>query len=112
MKPGYYRIETPPEIKSKSRDELEQEFLKLQDLLYQEKLKRAESLLEHRLGFSGIIFLLLFFILIAKSEDASWGMQWFFFILFIAAALVVLGIIFNSYSKAQSDARKIPSSQD
>ena len=60
----------------KSPHEPEQELITLRYSLRQEKLKKADELLAHRLVYSGIVFVILFMILCAALEDASNWVQW------------------------------------
>ena len=52
----------------KSCNELEQEIIKLQHSVKQEKLKKAEELFTHRLVYSAIIFVIIFVILFSALK--------------------------------------------
>jgi len=90
----------------KSRHQLEQEIIKLKDLLEIEKRKKAEKLFAHRLVFAAIIFVIILLILCVKLEYASSGVQWVWLILLFGAGFVVLGLICRSYSREEDEARK------
>ena len=88
----------------KSRQELEQEVIKLQISVRQEKLKKAEELLAHRLVYSTIIFVIIFIILVSALKDASSLTQWLCFVPFCGAALYVLGRISIHYTREKKEA--------
>jgi hypothetical protein len=90
----------------KSRHELKQEIVNLQYEIMQEKLKKAEELLAHRLVYSAIIFVITFIILCVKLEGASSGVQWLCIIPFFGIVLYVVGRISIHYSKEKEDAMK------
>lgn len=84
--------------------DLEQENIKLRQSLINEKLKKADELLAHRLVYTAIIFVIMFIVLGLAIDDASAGLQWFFIIIFFAVALIVLGKISNAYTREKDDA--------
>ncbi len=88
----------------KSPDILEQKVIRLRDAVRQEKLKKADELLAHRLVYSTIIFIILFLILGVLIVDASSGVQWLCLIPFFGAALLVLGRISVHYSREKKEA--------
>ena len=90
---------------NKTMHELEQENIKLRQSVINEKLKKAEELLAHRLVYSAIIFVILFLILVSIMDNTSTGIQWLFLIIFFAIVLVVVGKIGNTYTREKDDAR-------
>jgi hypothetical protein len=90
----------------KSHREPEQELLALRHSLRQEKLKKADQLLAHRLAYSAIIFVILFLILCNALDDANSLVQWLWIIVFFGAALFVLGRIGVHYLREKKEAEK------
>ncbi len=90
----------------KSHNELEQEIVILQDRIRQEKLKKAEELLAHRLVYSAIIFVIIFIILAVALDNASSVVQWLCFIIFFGIVLYVVGRISIHYSKEKEEVMK------
>jgi hypothetical protein len=88
----------------KSRHELEQEVLILRDSVREEKLKKADELIAHRLVYSTIIFVIIFIILCGALEDSSNWVQWPCLITFFGAALFVLGRIAIHYNREKEEA--------
>jgi hypothetical protein len=91
---------------SKSHNELEQEIINLHDKIRQEKLKKADELLAHRLVYSAIIFVIIFIILGAALNNESSRVQWICLISFFVIVLYVVGRISMLYSKEKEDAIK------
>jgi hypothetical protein len=90
----------------RQQNELEQEIVNLRHKLRQEKLKKADELLAHRLVYSGIIFVIIFIILSAVLTNSSSGVQWLCLIPFFGIVLYVVGRISIHYSKEKEDAMK------
>ena len=84
----------------------DQEIIQLRHSLREEKLKKAEGLLAHRLVYSAIIFVILFLILcIALRTESGW-IEWACLIGFFAAAFFVVGRISVHYRREKKDAEK------
>ena len=92
--------------KSKSHNELEQEIVNLRHKVRQEKLKKAEELLVHRLVYSAIVFVIIFIILGTALDNESSIVQWIWLIFFFVIVLYVVGRISMHYSKEKEDAMK------
>ena len=91
---------------SKSHNELEQEIINLHDKIRQEKLKKADELLAHRLVYSAIIFVIIFIILSTALDNESSGVQWIWLISFFVIVLYVVGRISMHYSQEKDEAMK------
>ena len=91
---------------SKSHNELEQEIINLHDKIRQEKLKKADELLAHRLVYSAIIFVIIFIILSTALDNESSGVQWIWLISFFVIVLYVVGRISKHYSQEKDEAMK------
>jgi Ca2+/Na+ antiporter len=90
----------------KSNSELEQEIVNLRHKVRQEKLKKAEELLAHRLVYSAIIFVIIFIILGTAIDNESSIVQWIWLLCFFVIVLCVVGRISMHYSKEKEEAMK------
>jgi predicted membrane protein len=90
----------------KSPHELEQELINVRHSLRQEKLKKADQLLAHRLVYSAIILVILFMILCGALKDASNWVQWPCLIVFFGAVLFTVGRISVHYIREKKAAEK------
>jgi hypothetical protein len=88
------------------QDELKQEIFNLKEKLRQEKLKKADELLAHRLVYSGIIFVILFIALTVALDDASSVVQWLCLIPFLGIVLYVVGRIGIHFKKEKEEANR------
>ena len=91
---------------SKSSLEQDQELIRLRLSLRQEKLKRAEELLAHRLVYSAISLVILFVILLYALSNASNWVEWPCLIGFFGVALFILGKIALHYTREKEDVEK------
>jgi hypothetical protein len=82
-------IERTDMWKNRSHRNLVEEIYILRHLLIDEKRKGAETLWVERLIHMGLVFLILFLIIISALKDASRAIQWLVIILFIFAGLLV-----------------------
>jgi hypothetical protein len=81
------------------QDEFQQEIVNLKETLRQEKLKKADELLAHRLVYSGIIFVILFIALAVALDNANSVVQWLCLIPFFTIVLYVFGRIGIHFEK-------------
>lgn len=84
----------------------DQEIIQLRHSLREEKLKRADELLAHRLVYSAVIFVILFLILCFALRNESGWVEWACLIGFFAIAFFVVGRISVHYRREKEDAEK------
>jgi predicted membrane protein len=89
-----------------SPEDAEQEIIQLRHALREEKLKKADDLLAHRLVYSAIIFVILFMILVFALRNESGWVEWGCLIAFFALAFVVVGRVAVHYKREKEDAEK------
>src|ERR1035437_9808639 len=80
--------------------------IQLRHSLREEKLKKADELLAHRLVYCAIIFVILLLILCTALRTQSGWIEWACLIGFFAAVFFVVGRISVHYRREKKDAEK------
>lgn len=91
---------------NKSTDDLEKEIVDLKYSVKQAKYDKAEEVFTQRFVLTGIIFVIIFIVLVVLLSDSSVLLQWVSIIGFFVVALLVAGRIFNTYTRDKNDATK------
>jgi hypothetical protein len=89
-----------------SPDDAKQEIIQLRHALRDEKLKKADDLLAHRLVYSAVILVILFMMLGFALRNESGWVEWGCLIAFFAVVFVVVGRIAVHYKREKEDADK------
>jgi hypothetical protein len=88
------------------KEEFRQEIINLKETLRQEKLKKADELLAHRLVYSAIILVILLIVLAVALNDASNIVQWLCIIPFFVLVIYIVGKIGIHYKKEKDEANR------